>query len=89
MALASLRRDFDIFVMSSKAEHENAFHDAMRSFQATYFNQELPRPYYEQRAIFLPKAEKRSAKVSAVLRSAGFQDLGSYLKSLPKQSDPR
>ncbi|TBU77457.1 hypothetical protein DNK10_06685 [Pseudomonas daroniae] len=84
MALASLRRDFDIFVLSSKAEHQNAFHNAMRRFQASYFVQELPRPYYEQHAVFLPKAEKRSAKVSEILHCAGFLDLGLYLKNLPR-----
>lgn len=87
-ALASLRRDFDIFVLSSWAEHQNAFYRAMRAFQATYFCQALPQPYSEQHAIFLPKAEKRSVKVSEILRNAGFQDLGLYLKKLSKLSNP-
>jgi hypothetical protein len=86
MALASLRRDFEIFVLSSRTEHQNYFHHALKSFQATYFCQELPNPYFEQEAVFLPKFEKRSIKVSEVLRHAGFQDLGLYLKNLPKKA---
>lgn len=82
VALASLRRDFDIFVMSSHHKHQMSFHRVMQSFQATYYCKDLPRPYTEQCAIFLPKNEKRSAKVSQILRDAGFQDLGAYLKNL-------
>jgi hypothetical protein len=82
VALASLRRDFDIFVMSSHHKHQMGFHRAMQSFKATYYCKDLPRPYTEQCAIFLPKDKKKSAKVSQILREAGFQDLGDHLKNL-------
>ncbi|AIB42830.1 DUF6685 family protein [Pseudomonas sp. WCS374] len=82
VAVASLRRDFDMFVMSWTTDHHLAFHKAMQSFEATYYWKALPRPYTDQCAIFLPKAEKRSAKIAQVLHEAGFQDLGKYLKSL-------
>ncbi len=82
VAVASLRRDFDIFVMSWTTDHHLAFHKAMQNFEATYYWKALPRPYTEQCAIFLPKSEKRSAKVAQVLHEAGFQDLGKYLKAL-------
>ncbi|MBT2374408.1 hypothetical protein J7E41_20510 [Pseudomonas fluorescens] len=81
-ALASLRRDFDIYVMSSHYKHQNGFHEAMRNFQATYYWKDLPRPYTEQCAVFLPKAEKKSARVAKILHETGFQDLGIYLKNL-------
>lgn len=85
IALASLRRDFDIFVMSWDCKQQLGLHKAMQSFGATYYWKDLPRPYTEQSAIFLPKDDKRSAKVSQVLREAGFQDLGLYLKNLGKR----
>ncbi|MCQ4245115.1 DUF6685 family protein [Stutzerimonas decontaminans] len=82
VALASLTRDFDIFVMSSHYKYQMEFHRAMQSFRATYYLKDLPRPYSEQCAIFLPKSEKRSANVAQVLKDARFQDLGWYLKNL-------
>ncbi|MDD1148816.1 hypothetical protein M5G25_10985 [Pseudomonas sp. TNT2022 ID357] len=83
VALKSLRRDFDIYVMSSQHKHLNGFHTAMRNVQATYYWKDLPRPYTNQCALFLPKDDKKSVKVSQVLKKAGFQDLGLYLKNLP------
>lgn len=82
LAVSSLRRDFDIYVMSWHCEQQLRFHRAMKNFEATYYWKDLPRPYNEQIAIFLPKAEKRSAKVSQLLRDEGFQDLGRYLQGL-------
>ena len=82
VALESLTRDFEIFVMSSHHRHLMGFHKAMRSFKATYYWKDLPRPYTDQCAVFLPKAEKRSAKVAEILNASAFQDLGRYLKSL-------
>lgn len=87
VALESLRHDFDIYVMSWHSMQRMEFHGAMQSFQATYYWKDLPRPYTEQAAIFLPKSEKRAVKVSQVLREAGFQDLGLYLKKLPRDTD--
>lgn len=86
VALASLRRDFDIFVMSSHHKHQMDFHRAMQSFQATYYWKDLPRPYTDQCAVFLPKNENKSAKVSQILRGAEFQDLGEYLQGLSNRS---
>ena len=85
IALASLRRDFDMFVMSWDCKQQMGLHRAMQSFGATYYWKDLPRPYSDQAAIFLPKDEKRSARAAQVLRQAGFQDLGLYLKNLGKR----
>lgn len=82
VALESLTRDFEIFVMSSHHRHLMGFHKAMRSFKATYYWKDLPRPYTDQCAVFLPKAEKRSAKVAEILNASAFHDLGLYLKGL-------
>lgn len=82
IALAGLRREFDIFVMYSVMAPKNGFHDAMKGIQATYYWKDLPFPYHKQSAVFLPKAEKKSARVAQILREAGFQDLGLYLGNL-------
>ncbi|WP_348970946.1 DUF6685 family protein [Pseudomonas atacamensis] len=82
VALESLTRDFEIFVMSSHHTHQMGFHRAMQSFKATYYWKNLPRPYTEQCAVFLPKAERKSAKVAEILHASAFQDLGCYLKDI-------
>lgn len=82
VALASLRRDFDIFVLSWHCKQQMEFHQAMQRFEATYYWKDLPRPYTDQAAVFLPKVEKRARKISELLREAGFQDLGLYLQKL-------
>lgn len=85
IALATLRRDFEMFVMSWHCTQQLAFHRALESFGATYYWKDLPRPYTDQAAIFLPKDEKRSVKVAEVLKKVGFQDLGLYLKKLSRR----
>lgn len=81
-AVATLKRDFDIYVVSQEAEIANGFHDAMQSFKATYLLYDLPRPYERSRAILLPKDEQRSRQVSNMLREAGAFDLGQHLTDL-------
>ena len=82
MAVASLQRDFEMFVIDDSPNGGRAFHDAMKRFRAAYLWRSLPRPYLERIAIFLPRRDARSMKVSAVLREAGFFDFGLYLRSL-------
>ncbi|NRR32206.1 hypothetical protein HSX11_18685 [Oxalobacteraceae bacterium] len=81
-AIASLRRDFDIFVISDEPAISGAFHDAMASFRATWLWTYMPRPYDNSKAILLPKNERRSQRVASVLRNAGIVDLGAYLEEL-------
>lgn len=88
MAVDSLQTDFDMFIIpDNNADASNGFHDAMRTFQATYFWHPLPRPYEKVRVILLPKREKRSAKASATLHAAGLFDFGKYLTSLVKRQE--
>ena len=54
----------------------------MQSFKATYYWKDLPRPYTEQFAVFLPKADRKSAKVAEILHASAFQNLGCYLKDI-------
>ena len=82
MALASLCRDFDMFVIADNAEISNAFHEAMSAFRATWLWHHMPRPFDDTRAILLPKDEPRSRCVANTLREAGITDLGAYLTAL-------
>jgi hypothetical protein len=87
-AIASLRRDFDIFVISDEAAISVAFHAAMESFRATWLWTHMPRPYEHAKAILLPKDERRSRRVAKALREAGVVDLGAYLEELSYQRAP-
>ncbi|WP_440030490.1 DUF6685 family protein, partial [Chromobacterium amazonense] len=81
-AVAALRRDFEMFVISDEAAIANAFHEAMRSFKATWLWHPMPRPYEKARAILLPRTEKRSLRVAKALRDAGMLDFGAYLTTI-------
>lgn len=89
MAVASLQRDYEMFVMTDVPEAVIGFHDAMKSFRASYLWQYLPHPYQDRRAILLPRADARSMKAAAALHEAGFFDLGLYLHGLAaRQTTP-
>ncbi len=81
-AIASLRRDFEIFVISDDPPIANAFLDALKAFKATWLWHDMPRPFGATRAILLPRSERRSMRVAAELRDAGILDLGSHLTGL-------
>lgn len=82
LALASLRRDYEMFIVSDEPMISGAFHDAMESFRATWLCHPLPRPYEKAIAVLLPRREQRSMRVAALLRTAGAIDLGSLLSML-------
>lgn len=83
LAIASLRRDFEMFVIGNDdAESAEAFFEAMRAFRATWLWHPLPRPYEGARAVLLPRSEARSMRVAVELRGAGFADLGAHLAAL-------
>jgi hypothetical protein len=81
-AIASLQRDFEMFVISDSAEVSHAFHEAMASFRATWLSHSLPRPFDDAKAVLLPRDERRSMRVAQALRQAGIVDFGAYLSSL-------
>lgn len=82
MAVASLQRDFEMFVIDDSVDSSLGFHDAMKKFRASYLWRYLPRPYRGCRAIMLPRSDARSMKVAAVLHEAGFFDFGLFLRGL-------
>ena len=88
-AIASLRRDFEMFVVPDDAEFANAFLDAMRGFKATWLWHEMPRHFEATRAILLPRTEPRSMRVAEEFRRAGVVDLGEFLEDLAASQLPR
>lgn len=87
IAIRSLRRDFDLFLISDEPAISMAFHAAMESFRATWLWTHMPRPYDNAKAILLPKDERRSQRVALALRDAGIVDLGAYLEELSCSGD--
>ncbi|MBH4098086.1 hypothetical protein I5M83_22120 [Pseudomonas aeruginosa] len=81
-SIASLARDYEIFVIPNEPASYLAFHDAMTACRATYLHRALPRPYGDRRAVFLPRSELRSSRVADLLRNEGFFDLGAHLQML-------
>lgn len=81
-AIASLRRDFEIFVVAGAAAESTGFNQAMQAFGATWLWHPMPRPYQASTAVLLPRAEPRSLKVAELLRSAGVVDLGKHLSDI-------
>jgi hypothetical protein len=82
VAIASLRRDFEMFAISDDAPVSVGFHDAMEAFRATWLWHPMPRPFTDAKAILLPRNERRSMQVAALLRQAGVADLGAHLARL-------
>lgn len=82
MAVASLQRNYEMFVIAEVPESSLDFHNAMRSFDASYLWQYLPRPHREGRAILLPRTDPRSMRVAAALHEAKFFNLNLYLQQL-------
>jgi hypothetical protein len=81
-AIESVRRDFEMFVISNETSIGNAFFNAMNGFRATWLWHEMPWPFEGAKAILLPRSEKRSMRVAAELRRAGVLDLGEHLAAL-------
>ncbi len=82
-AVDTLRRDMDVFLISSESEISNKFFEAMESFEVTHYLHPISsRPYDRIMAVLLPKNEFRSARVSRELRKAGLFDLGQHLADL-------
>lgn len=89
VAIASLRRDFEMFVISDATPISLGFHDAMTAFRATWLWHPMPRAFGDAKAILLPKNERRSMQVAALLRQAGVADLGAHLAHLASTQTTR
>jgi hypothetical protein len=85
LAIASLRRDFEMFALSDETTISRDFHNAMTALKATWLWHHLPRPFDNARAILLPKSEARSMRAATLLRRAGVTDLGKHLANLASQ----
>lgn len=87
-AVAALRAEYDVYVVSHEAEVSNLFFSAMESDGATWFWRDMPEPYWGERAIFLPRAEPLSLKVSQAFQAAGFEELGAHLEEVASRDVP-
>jgi hypothetical protein len=76
---------YGVFVIDSRPESTNAFHDCMKAFEAPYFHTDLPRPVTGLQAVFLPRKHRRAKTVIETLQAAGAADLGSHLVRLASQ----
>ena len=87
-AVAALRAEYDVYVVNDEAEVSNLFSNEMESAGATWFWRDLPEPYWGERAVFLPRAEPLSMKVSQAFQAAGFEELGAYLEEVASRGYP-
>jgi len=87
-AVALVRGEYDIYLVKDEPELQNAFFKAMQSYGATWLWNELPQPYEKARAVFLPRAEGLSMRVSQAFREAGFVELGQHLEDVAHSSMP-
>jgi hypothetical protein len=85
-AIASLRRDFEMFAISNSHEIWSQFRSAMQSFGVTWLSHPMPKPIETTRAILLPRTERRSMRVADMLRAAGIADLGIHSTALAEKS---
>lgn len=87
-AAALLRGDYDIYLVNDKPVLINAFSDAMQASGVTWLWHDMPQPYENTRAIFLPREEALSMRVSEAFRAAGFADLGQHLVEVARSGTP-
>lgn len=87
-AVAQLRGDYEIYLVKDEPKLANTFFDLMRSYGATWLWHDLPQPYEMAKAIFLPRDEAQSMRVSQAFREAGFVDLGQHLQEVASSGMP-
>ncbi|MFK0093886.1 DUF6685 family protein [Pseudomonas sp. NPDC090592] len=80
-AAAELNDEYAIYAVSKDPFFADAF-DALRDFKATHYWGDLPPPYENGMAIFLPREEARSRKVAEIFASEGFTNVGKILVEL-------
>lgn len=87
-AVAALRAEYDVYVVSHESEVSNLFFTAMADDGVTWFWRDMPEPYWGERAIFLPRAESMSLNVSQAFQKAGFEELGAHLEEVANRDIP-
>ena len=81
-AILNLCTEFDVYVINNERNELNIFHDYMSKYSITYYYRELPLPLKNSYALFLPKKEILSNKVSNLLRATGHYYLNDYFLQL-------
>jgi len=87
VAIASLRRDYDMFIICDDPSISGRFHEAMKAFKVTWLWSPMPLAFGDIKVIFLPKTQRRSMRVADLLRGAGVADLGALLARLADVKD--
>ncbi|NIF27683.1 hypothetical protein F3J44_15035 [Pantoea sp. Tr-811] len=80
-AASELNEEYAIYAVAKDVFFSEAL-DALRDFKATHYWGDLPQPYDNSVAVFLPRAEARSSKVAQIFASEGFTDVGELLMEL-------
>lgn len=87
-AIAALRAEFDVYMVNRHCEVSNAFFTAAESTGVTWLWHELPQPYAGAKAVFFPRTEPLSVRVSQVFKDAGFEELGAQLAEMASRGIP-
>jgi len=87
-AVAALRAEYDVYVVNNHHTVMNLFHEAAESSGVTWLWHALPEAYRGAKALFLPRAEPLSMKVSQAFKDAGFEELGAHLEEISRRDVP-
>lgn len=79
----NLLNKFNIFLFAKDQDCKYyEFNHTMQIFKVDFLQKQLPYPYHNQIATFIPRGEPRADKVSSVLKGYNFFDLGKYLLNI-------
>ena len=81
VSIERLCSKFDIFTLKSGSPYGELF-DSLKALQASFFTLNLPKPYKDVAAIFLPRTDRCSMRVANALRNSNYFDLGEHLTEL-------
>jgi len=87
-AVAALQAEFDVYIVNKHCTVSNAFFAAAESAGVTWLSHQLPEPYSGEKAIFLPRDEPLSMKVSQAFKEAGFEELGAHMAEVASRDVP-
>lgn len=78
-ALKELGREYALFAVPHEPRIYNAFHVAMQTYRFPYGIASITPSIATHKAVFLPKADPRTAHLAALFREAGLMDLSALL----------
>ena len=87
-AVAALRAEFDVYIVNRHCEESNAFFKAAEDTGVTWLWHEMPEPYAAAKAVFFPRTDALSMRVSQAFQAAGFEEFGAHLAELASAEIP-